>query len=176
VQKATGQNVAQRKYLPEEVQDVIAPIKQAYDVGLIDVDQFLSDFKFKDQSGRYWTIGIQSGDWYCYTQQGWVVSGKPAGRLEGTSNLSLEAIPRSKTKIVLEEPAIANSLLNEVNRTTGLNFSELPKAVKFLLDSYVSLPKPKETPPIYCVECGSKLKPQSKFCTNCGSSIAKKSP
>lgn len=40
--------------------------------------QSLKRMRFKDDEGRFWMIGSQTGKWYCYDGTGWVLSSPPS--------------------------------------------------------------------------------------------------
>ena len=54
-----------------------------------DLDQFLKEFKFRDKSRKYWTIGLRTGQWYYHKNGQWVVSPPPTERLESPATLKL---------------------------------------------------------------------------------------
>jgi ribosomal protein L40E len=159
-----------RRYLPEELEKIFTGIKQSYDVGLLesaDVDAFMDIFKFKDTAQRYWTVGIQSGQWFYFSGQGWKASAKPTVMLEGASDLSMFSIPPKRRVPAAEKSELA-SLLDQINKRTGQNFANLLTATKYLLDSYTNSAKTTETDSSVCSKCGTKINPEAKFCRNCG--------
>jgi len=84
------------KYSPKELESILHGIREAYDKGFIesaDLDQFLKDFKFRDKSGKYWTIGMRTGQWY-YNEKGqWIASLPPAERLDSPATWKLIPLP-----------------------------------------------------------------------------------
>ena len=84
------------KYSTKELESILNGIREAYDKGLIesvDLDQFLKEFKFRDKSGKYWTIGMKTGQWY-YNEKGkWISSLPPAERLESPATWKLIPLP-----------------------------------------------------------------------------------
>ncbi len=161
-----------RRYLPEELQNIVNSVKQAYDAGLLeseDVNNFMKLLKFRDDGQRYWTIGIKTGRWYTFKNQQWIASEAPNGQLEGAADLSMTAIPTNKRKISTAERTESSNLLEEINKVTGQNFASLFSASKFLLSAYSTSAKAIESKPAYCTECGAALNPNDKFCQNCGS-------
>jgi hypothetical protein len=96
--------ISLRKYTPEELEKTLNSIREAYNAGLIesaDMDRFLLDFKFRDSARRYWTIGIQTGKWYCKTNLGWVEFARPIEPLEALADLKL-------TSYMSEPPPLPN--------------------------------------------------------------------
>ena len=81
-----------RKYPPEELEKTLNWAKEAYHTGLIesaDLENFLVNFKFRDTTKRYWTIGVNTGKWYYRSLTGWIEAPRPTQTLESISDLKL---------------------------------------------------------------------------------------
>jgi hypothetical protein len=64
-----------------QIEDELNILKKKYELKKITHQEFkdsLKALRFKDDRGRYWTIGVQSGDWYCYDGSSWIKSSPPS--------------------------------------------------------------------------------------------------
>lgn len=60
-----------------QIEEEIDVLKKKYREKKISDREFkegLKKLRFKDDLGKYWTIGVQSGDWYCFDGTSWIKS------------------------------------------------------------------------------------------------------
>jgi hypothetical protein len=62
----------------------------------------LGEFKFRDDTGLYWTVGGQSLRWYQYGEDRWNLSTSPPGNLEGPASLPM--ITLRPSTVPIQEP------------------------------------------------------------------------
>lgn len=74
-----------RKYEVAKIEKEFAKLSEQHKKGKLDTAKYkdaLNKMKFKDEYDRFWTIGAQTGKWYCYDGNNWVES-VPPQTLEG---------------------------------------------------------------------------------------------
>ncbi len=67
-----------------EVEETFALLRRKYHDNRISQREYIDSLKqlrIKDEDGRFWMIGAQSGRWYCYDGGGWTEA-KPPSQLE----------------------------------------------------------------------------------------------
>ncbi|MCD6510550.1 MAG: hypothetical protein J7L11_09225 [Thermoprotei archaeon] len=87
-------------YTPEELILVFRRMKEEYGSGAMSLDEYtrwLEAFKFWDETGKYWTIGFRSEEWYYHDGKSWV-RGMPPQTLFSAPEaqpLATASIPRA---------------------------------------------------------------------------------
>ena len=64
-----------------EVASALARLKAEFSEGAISQQEFidaLKQLRIRDDAGRFWMIGVQSGKWYCSDGSGWVQAEPPS--------------------------------------------------------------------------------------------------
>jgi hypothetical protein len=64
-----------------EVETAFGRLKENFSQGKITQQEFIDSLKqlrIRDEAGRFWTIGAQSGDWYCFNGNEWVQAEPPS--------------------------------------------------------------------------------------------------
>jgi len=64
----------------KEIEKEFQKLKDEYSKGIIDKEEFrkeLEKLMIKDQEGKYWMIGLQTGKWYYYDGEKWIQSSPP---------------------------------------------------------------------------------------------------
>lgn len=64
----------------EEIEKLFHQLKEDLEAGAITEDELLAktrDLLFRDDRGRYWTIGASTGQWYRYDEADWVQASPP---------------------------------------------------------------------------------------------------
>ncbi|MFO7733702.1 MAG: hypothetical protein R6X21_08635 [Candidatus Aminicenantes bacterium] len=67
-----------------EVEETFARLSRKFRDKTISKDEYidrLKQLRIKDEEGRFWMIGAQSGHWYCFDGGGWTQA-KPPSLLE----------------------------------------------------------------------------------------------
>jgi len=65
----------------QEVAETFAGLKEKFQSGEISRQQFIDEMKklrLKDEQGRYWMIGAQTGKWYYFDGRDWIQSEPPS--------------------------------------------------------------------------------------------------
>ena len=81
-----------RKRSRKEIEAAFNELRGRYQGGSIDKARYneaLEKMKFKDDHGRYWTIGARTGKWYYYDGIRWTES-EPPQTLEGETHYASE--------------------------------------------------------------------------------------
>jgi len=71
-------------YTPNQAMAIFKDLKARFESGTLEKEEYksqLKTFKFSDDSGRYWTVGAQSEEWYYHDGKTWV-KGTPTGTLQ----------------------------------------------------------------------------------------------
>lgn len=105
-----------RKYPAEIVQSMAATIKFELEAGVLTLEQLtdaLSDLKFRDGSGAYWTQMPRSGQWYHYENNVWNRTDGVPSASEGLASIAMWAptIPEksSSAKTVIAGRTASNA-------------------------------------------------------------------
>jgi len=64
-----------------QIEEELRILKKKYELKKITHREFkenLKELRFKDDLGKYWTIGVQSGDWYYFDGESWIKSQPPS--------------------------------------------------------------------------------------------------
>lgn len=64
-----------------QIEEELSILKKRYELKKITHQEFkegLKKLRFKDDQGKYWTIGVQSGDWYYFDGTSWIKSPPPS--------------------------------------------------------------------------------------------------
>jgi hypothetical protein len=87
----------------EEIQKLFRELKAAAEAGKITEEEFevkVRDLLFRDDEGRYWTVGAQTEKWYRYEDGEWVQDSPPS-TLERAEEE--ERVPRGKAEETVSE-------------------------------------------------------------------------
>ncbi len=94
-----------RYYPTPEIEGAAASLIQKLNdgkIGLLDFSSWLSDFRFRDPSGRYWLLETLTSHWYRYDQDAWHLDESRPDLLLGLDRLSYNLIIHNKTNRQLE--------------------------------------------------------------------------
>ena len=67
-----------------QIEKELSILKKKYELKKITHREFkesLKKLRFKDDLGKYWTIGVQSGDWYYFDGTSWIKSHPPSFKM-----------------------------------------------------------------------------------------------
>ncbi|MFN2154959.1 MAG: zinc-ribbon domain-containing protein [Anaerolineae bacterium] len=177
-----------------------AEVREAYRVGWIastDAEALLGQSVLIDHDGRVWTVGANSGTWYCDDGTGWVQKPAPPDP-DSLARIRPPAGPCPSCGAALEGsttcPACGTAVPPELE---GLSENAYINAVRALLSQVGALPEPLTAPwappagypnielpritrraplvaadrPVRCPACGTELRPGARFCGQCGTAI-----
>ena len=120
-------------YTPEQLMVIFRKMKKGYlngDMSRDEYSRWLEAFKFRDDTGRFWTIGFQSEKWYYHNGKSWT-QGMPPSALFSTSEtekpaentVTIAPSPKSVTVPVTQPaPASSNTVIppTKVGRPLGI--------------------------------------------------------
>jgi hypothetical protein len=82
-------------------EDAYLRLRHQFDAGSLSADQFQSAIRSQmiDHGGRYWMIGVNSGDWYVDDRGEWREADPPLARATATGRSNIQqGAPRQETK------------------------------------------------------------------------------
>jgi len=140
--------------------------------GVITQNEFktrLEELVVRDDQGRTWMIGAQSGKWYCYDGKRWVQDTPPeTGRVSPTDETMVAIPPAPVSETDIQPPSEERCPRCDHALIAGATFCDrcglrLPgDTVMYSTEDMAGL----ETEP--CPKCGRPLPVSASFCAGCG--------
>ena len=119
-------------------------------------------FRFEDQAGDVWTVGIRTLRWHRLAQGQWVADNPPAQLFIEEATLAEvgKLLPPASRPVPPAAPPKKDSPPMGVSAAAPQPGSPPAQSA--------APARPKPTAGQFCTGCGHPLRPGTKFCTHCG--------
>ncbi len=111
----------QKRQTPQQIMAMFKKNKEGYERGDLEGKAFvnlLEYFNFRDDDGRYWTIGVRSEEWYCHDGMSWV-KGTPPPALFKVTSPTTPAFTMAPTKEKCPQCDFENEATSKFCETCG---------------------------------------------------------
>jgi ribosomal protein L40E len=145
------------------VEAAVQTTKAAYERGRMsttEAQRLLTGQYITDEKGRFWTIGVRSGQWYYFEDRQWRKAEQPPAL---DSLLRVEVGAQPSDALLQAYAAMLQFFLSSADR--------LPERVTDPWDPPLGFPEPLTEPDVRCASCGARNPPRSLFCNQCGTGL-----